>query len=103
MIAAPEEVRWIRPKPRRKLPAPLLERIVNAAFPCARILDIQPLAGGLRNANFKLRLDSLQEQLVLRVYAHDASLCQKEVDLIRLIEDSVPVPEVIQRCEQPSP
>jgi aminoglycoside phosphotransferase (APT) family kinase protein len=32
---------------------------------------------------------------VLRIYEHDASLCQKEVDLIRLLGGSVPVPEVI--------
>jgi aminoglycoside phosphotransferase (APT) family kinase protein len=32
---------------------------------------------------------------VLRIYEHDASLCQKEIDLIRLVGTSVPVPEVI--------
>ena len=32
---------------------------------------------------------------MLRIYEHDASLCQKEVDLIRLLGGSVPVPEVI--------
>jgi aminoglycoside phosphotransferase (APT) family kinase protein len=33
--------------------------------------------------------------VVLRIYEHDGSLCQKEADLIRLIGRSVPVPEVI--------
>jgi aminoglycoside phosphotransferase (APT) family kinase protein len=32
---------------------------------------------------------------VVRVYEHDASLCQKEVDLLRLLAASVPVPPVI--------
>jgi hypothetical protein len=46
-------------------------------------------------ANFKIQLDSALELIVLRIYEHDASLWQKELDLIRLIGGSVPVPEVI--------
>ena len=99
MIAAPDEARWVRAEPRRTLPATIY-RMVHAAFPCARVLDIQPLTGGLRNANFKLRLDSNQKQptpehIVLRIFEHDPSLCQKEVDLLQLIGASVPVPEVL--------
>lgn len=56
---------------------------------------MQPLADGLRNANFKLQLDSTPEPIVLRVYEHDFSICRKEVDLIRLVGGSVPVPVVI--------
>jgi aminoglycoside phosphotransferase (APT) family kinase protein len=33
--------------------------------------------------------------LVLRIYEHDASLYQKELDLMRLVAGVVPVPEVI--------
>jgi len=51
--------------------------------------------GGMRNANFKLQLDSVSEPIILRIYEHDASLCQKEIDLIRLIGSSVPAPQVI--------
>jgi aminoglycoside phosphotransferase (APT) family kinase protein len=96
MIAgAPDEARWLRAEPRRVLPAPLLERIVHTAFPRARVVGAQPLADGLRNANFKLQLDSPPESIVLRIYEHDPSICGKEVDLIRLVEGSVPVPVVI--------
>ncbi len=77
------------------LPAPILERIVRTAFPRSRVLDIQPLAGGMRNANFKLRLDSTPGCIVLRVYEHDPSICRKEIDLLRLVGGSVPAPEVI--------
>jgi aminoglycoside phosphotransferase (APT) family kinase protein len=92
---APAQARWIRPEPRRTLPAPLLERLVRTAFPRASVAGIQPLTDGLRNANFKLCLDSPREPLVLRIYEHDASLCQKEIDLFRLVRGSVPVPEVL--------
>ncbi|MBZ5725467.1 MAG: phosphotransferase [Acidobacteriia bacterium] len=72
-----------------------MQRIVHTAFPGCRVAAAQPLADGLRNANFKLHLDSAGGVAVLRIYQHDASLCQKELDLMRLVAGSVPVPEVI--------
>jgi aminoglycoside phosphotransferase (APT) family kinase protein len=89
------EAHWSRLEPRRTLSAPVLERIVDTAFPGRRVIEMQPLAEGLRNANFKLRLDSAPESIVLRIYEHDALLCQKEIDLRRLVGGSVPVPEVL--------
>jgi hypothetical protein len=74
--SGPVEARWMRLEPRRALPPQVLERIVHAAFPHCRVLKMQPLGDGLRNANFKLHLDSTPELIVLRVYEHDASLCQ---------------------------
>jgi hypothetical protein len=59
------------------------------------VVKVQPLGDGLRNANFKLHLDGQPEPVVLRIYEHDASLCRKELDLLRLAGGSVPVPEVI--------
>src|ERR1700686_2668728 len=93
--AGSREARWLRADPRRTLPAQLLERIVQTAFPQYHVIDIQTLAHGWRQANFSLCLDCGPESIVLRIYEHDTSLCQKEVDLIRLIGGSVPVPELI--------
>jgi aminoglycoside phosphotransferase (APT) family kinase protein len=92
---APEQARWTRAEPRRSLPVPVLERIVHAAFPGCRVLGSEPLGDGFRNANFKLQLDPAPEPVVLRIYEHDPSLCQKEIDLMRLVGGTVPVPEVI--------
>ena len=69
--------------------------MVRRAFPRGRIVRAQLLAGGLRNANVKVTLDATAEPIVLRVYEHDASLCRKEADLIRMVGGSVPVPELI--------
>jgi len=90
-----EQSRWVRSEPRETLPTFLLERIIRTAFSGYTVTEIQPFRDGLRNANFKLRLGSASEPLVLRLYEHDGSLCQKELDLIRLVGTSVPVPEVI--------
>lgn len=97
---APQAARWVRDEPRRTLPPHLLARIVQAAFPQSRALEIEPLADGLRNSNFKLRIDSQAEPIVLRIYEHDATLCQKEVDLLRFVASSVPVPEVLHAAPQ---
>ncbi|MGA2459249.1 MAG: aminoglycoside phosphotransferase family protein [Terriglobales bacterium] len=92
---APREWRWLRAEPRRTLAPRLLERIVQTAFPRCHVIDMQPLADGWRNANFKLWLDCAPESIVLRIYEHDASLCQKEVDVMGLLGGSVPLAEVI--------
>ena len=92
---APHEARWVRSEPRRALSASDLDRIIQSAFGQNRVAEVQPLIAGRRNANFKVRLASGADWFVVRIYEHDASLCQKEVDLIRLIRSSVPVPEVI--------
>lgn len=92
---APVQSRWLRAKPRRSLPARVLEDIVGTAFPRCRLVDVQPFADGFRNANFRLRLDSIPGFVVLRIYEHDPSLCAKEVDLLNLIKYSVPVPAII--------
>jgi aminoglycoside phosphotransferase (APT) family kinase protein len=92
---APREARWNRSQPRRDLPAEVLEQIVHRAFPLRRALQAEPLVGGLRNANFKIALDGPPGAVVLRIYEHDPSLCQKEIDIFRLLGGSVPVPEVL--------
>jgi aminoglycoside phosphotransferase (APT) family kinase protein len=92
---ASAEARWVRPEPRRTVSAATLEAMVHAAFPRCRVAGIEPMIGGLRNANFKVHLFSSPEPVVLRIYEHDVSLCQKEVDVIGLVSGSAPVPEVI--------
>ena len=72
-----------------------MQDIVGTAFPRCRLVDVQPFADGFRNANFKLRLDSIPGFVVLRIYEHDPSLCAKEVDLLNLIKYSVPVLAII--------
>lgn len=50
--------------------------------------------GWVGQCNFRLRLDSTPEFIVLRICEHDAFLSQKELDLLGLLAGSVPVPEV---------
>ncbi len=98
---APREARWVRSEPRRTLPLPLLERMVHCACPHGRLVEFQPLTDGLRNSNFKLRIDVVPGPVVLRVYVHDPTICQKEIDLLAFVGKAVPVPEVIYAAPEP--
>jgi Ser/Thr protein kinase RdoA (MazF antagonist) len=91
----PEAARSVRSEPRRCLPADLQARMVETAFPQGRVLEIEALADGFRNSNFKLRIDSFPDSVILRIYEHDPTLCRKESGLFGMLRGSVPVPEVI--------
>jgi aminoglycoside phosphotransferase (APT) family kinase protein len=74
----------------------MLQRIIATAVPRATVLEAHPLRDGLRNANFKVLLDIPPQAVVLRIYEHDPSLWQKEIDLLRLVSAvGVPVPEIL--------
>lgn len=91
----PEEARWMRLAPRRVLEQNQIDRIIRAAFGSHQGATISPLTDGFRNANFKIDFKDSRESVVLRLYEHDPALCRKEVDLLRLIHGSVPVPQIV--------
>jgi aminoglycoside phosphotransferase (APT) family kinase protein len=92
MLGTPKEARWVRPTPRRDVDRSVVDTMIRRAFPSATIANIESL-DGLRNANFKVFVDS--RAVVLRIYEHDRSLCRKELDLLNLIGSRVPVPQVL--------
>lgn len=96
LAGTPKEARWSRLAPRRHLDPDLAQSLLQCAFSGCSIAAMEPLSGGYRNANFRVRLNPpALPEMVLRVYEHDASLCRKEVDLMRLVGSTVPVPEVL--------
>jgi len=95
LAGTPHQARWVKPEPRRELTAREMQCILRQAGMDERVRGVEPLAGGLRNANFKLRLEGSAEAFVLRLYEHDLSICQKEIDVIGLIRRTVPVPEIV--------
>jgi len=97
----PPEARWMRDVPRRSLNRGQLDSILHAALGSHPISTIHPLTDGFRNANFKIEFADGSEPVVLRLYEHDPGICQKEVDLVRLVQESVPVPEIIYAEPRP--
>lgn len=69
--------------------------LVAPAFPGRHVIGAEKLAGGLCNTNLKVTLDSPHQQVVLRLYQRDPVAYGKEIGLLRLVHQTVPVPEVI--------
>ncbi len=42
-----------------------------------------------------LKSGPASDWFVLRIYEHDPSICRKELDLLAMIQDSIPVPDII--------
>jgi fructokinase len=61
------------------------------AFPDRELVAATPLAHGLANANYRVRLSGLAGDLVLRVYVYDPGVAGKEHAVTRLVAATVPV------------
>jgi aminoglycoside phosphotransferase (APT) family kinase protein len=57
------------------------------------VLDAQLLSGGLRNTNYRVRLPA--GAAVLRLYVAEPAACPREVALLGLLREVVPVPRVL--------
>ena len=82
---------------------PIVAEIVAGAIPGREVLSVERLEGGQRNTNVKLRVEGMADPLVLRIYRHDAALCRKELDLMKLVRGVVPVPDVIHEEADATP
>lgn len=90
------EQRWRRRFPFLELRPTEIETLIQPFANGARVLETVPLSGGLRNTNYRLRLASRKEPVVLRVFtADDPSACPREAALLELVRSRVPVPAVL--------
>ncbi len=85
------EQRWERRTPTPELPESLLREMLERAIGPASGATFTRLSGGLVNDNH--RVDG--RDLVLRVYARGAAVCEKEAALLRRVAGAVPVPEIV--------
>jgi aminoglycoside phosphotransferase (APT) family kinase protein len=70
-------------------------RLLGSLFGARRVDKVQLLSDGLCNFNYRVDLGKGAEVIVLRLYGRDPQACQKEVDLLRMVRETVPVPEVL--------
>jgi aminoglycoside phosphotransferase (APT) family kinase protein len=59
------------------------------------IVEVEPLAGGIMNWNYRIRLSGSAERFVLRFYDRMPESCAKEVRVLSMVRDDVPVPRVL--------
>lgn len=69
--------------------------LLGSLFGVRRVDKVQLMSEGLCNFNYRVDLDEGAEVIVLRIYGRDPQACRKEVDLIRMLGETVPVPEVL--------
>jgi aminoglycoside phosphotransferase (APT) family kinase protein len=60
-----------------------------------RVVSAEPLTGGIMNWNYGIRLSGSAERFVLRFYDRSPASCAKEVRILALVGDEIPVPRVL--------
>jgi aminoglycoside phosphotransferase (APT) family kinase protein len=71
-------------------------RLLDAVFGAGRVAQVELLPEGLSNFNYRVALDArASESVMLRIYNRDPEAYRKEVDLLRLLRERIPVPEVL--------
>jgi aminoglycoside phosphotransferase (APT) family kinase protein len=68
---------------------------MDHVFPAVQVKDFQCLDGGLINTNLKVDLAADRPPVVLRFYRDGAAVCRKEVGVLRLVSQTVPVAKVL--------
>jgi len=71
-----------------------VSRLLEPVFPRRRVESVTQLTGGLINTNIKVNFRTGEPPVVLRLYRRDPTVCLHEVEIIRLVRGTVPVPEV---------
>src|SRR6266851_2124610 len=82
---------WQRRHPHLQLDCNAIQSLLGTA-----VLEAELLSGGLRNTNYRLRLVGERRPVVLRLYVAEPAACGREISLMRLVADRVPVPAVLR-------
>lgn len=89
-----EKAAWRRGSPATPVTPLQIAEVLAAAGIRESARNVELLAGGLVNSNYRLDLSG-GEALVLRLYDRDDSACAREAALLKLVSGKVPVPAVV--------
>lgn len=84
---------WEKTSVQHQLPAGVLERMVQLAYPDQKLNFFELIAGGCANLNYKILLDREKFPLILRVYMRDKDAANREQKIGSLLKQTVPVPQ----------
>jgi aminoglycoside phosphotransferase (APT) family kinase protein len=90
-----DKATWKVVSPPPALPFAAADAILDAWRGTRRVVSIEPLAGGIMNWNYGIRLSGSAERFVLRFYDRMPASCAKEVRILTLVRDELPVPDVL--------
>jgi aminoglycoside phosphotransferase (APT) family kinase protein len=77
------------------LPLEAADRLLAGWRGTRCVVQAEPLDGGIMNWNYAIRLSGSAERFVLRFYDRAPSSCAKEVAVLALVRNDVPVPGVL--------
>jgi fructokinase len=72
-----------------------IARLLGNIFGARRVDQVRLLSEGLCNFNYRVDLGKGAEVVVLRIYGREPQACRKEADVLLLLGETVPVPEVL--------
>jgi aminoglycoside phosphotransferase (APT) family kinase protein len=91
---------WTREHPEVELDASGIARLMQPAFPGARVERVERVGGGLVNTNRKVFATGLAEPVLLRIYQRDPASARKEVAVVERIAPTVPVARFLYFSER---
>ena len=69
---------------------------MERALPNGRVHSLQILKGGATNSNTLIRMEMGDELFILRTHLRGAEICEKEVHLLKALQELIPVPSLVQ-------
>jgi aminoglycoside phosphotransferase (APT) family kinase protein len=70
--------------------------ILGSVLPNHRVHSLEPLEGGATNSNILIRFEDCDELFVLRQYLRGTEVCRKEVHLLDVLQNLIPVPRLVK-------
>jgi aminoglycoside phosphotransferase (APT) family kinase protein len=89
-----EKAAWKVVSPPPELPLSAADALLSNWRAANRVVSIEPLAGGLMNWNYAIRLSGSPERFVLRFYDRAPETGVREVRILELVGADLPVPRV---------
>lgn len=86
---------WEKSESRHHLPAGIIERMINSAYPGKQLKSSQIIAGGCANINVKIQLENEESPLILRIHLRDKKSAILEKNIGNLLKNDLPVPQIM--------
>lgn len=85
---------WEKANENHQVPSDVIDEMVDLAFPGKTLFSSETISGGCANLNVKIKLQDKDQFFILRIYLRDKEAAQRELQLAKLLEYSVPVPKI---------
>ncbi|MGA8164578.1 MAG: aminoglycoside phosphotransferase family protein [Waddliaceae bacterium] len=85
---------WEKTEENHRLPSHTVEEMIELIYPGKTLISFELISGGCANINFNIRLQGIDEPLILRIYLRDKDAAYREQKLANLLCQSIPVPKV---------